>query len=131
MDLSLSGRVALVTGANTGIGLVTARVLAQRGAHLFVTCRNAATGAGAVETIRSTSGNPQVEALSMDLADFASVRACAQACLTRVLRLHIQVSNAGLGGTSGLTASGFELAFGVNHMGHFLFTQLLLERIQR
>lgn len=131
LNLPLRGRVALVTGANTGIGLVTARVLAQRGAHLFVTCRNAATGAAAVEQIRSGSGNLQVEALSMDLADFASVRACAQAFLARELPLHILVNNAGLGGKSGLTASGFELAFGVNHMGHFLFTQLLLERIQR
>lgn len=101
LNLPLRGRVAMVTGANTGIGLVTARVLAERGAHLFVTCRNAATGAAALEQIRSGSGNPQVEALSMDLADFASVRACAHAFLARELPLHILVNNAGLGGRAG------------------------------
>ncbi len=126
---SLAGRVALVTGANTGIGLVTARELARRGAQLFITCRNAATGQAALEQIRAASGNPQVEALNMDLGDFASVQACAKNFLARALPLHLLVNNAGLAGARGLTVSGFELAFGVNHMGHFLFTQLLLERI--
>lgn len=126
----LSGRVALVTGANTGIGLVTARELARRGAQVFITCRNAATARTALDRIRQDSGNPQVQALHMDLGDFASVRACAQAFLERDLPLHLLVNNAGLAGQRGLTASGFELAFGVNHMGPFLFTQLLLERLQ-
>lgn len=126
----LSGRVALVTGANTGIGLVTARELARRGAQVFITCRNATTARTALDRIRHDSGNPQVQALPMDLGDFASVRACAQAFLERDLPLHLLVNNAGLAGQRGLTASGFELAFGVNHMGPFLFTQLLLERLQ-
>lgn len=122
-------RVALVTGANTGIGLVTARELARQGGRLFITCRNAATGQGALEQIRAAIGNTQVEALVMDLADFASIRACARAFLDRELPLHLLVNNAGLAGTRGLSASGFELAFGVNHMGTFLFTQLLRERM--
>lgn len=126
----LSGRVALITGANTGIGLVTACALARQGAHLFITCRNDAVARTALEQIRSASGNPQVEALLLDLGDFASVRACAQNFLDRGLPLHLLVNNAGLAGTRGLTASGFELAFGVNHMGHFLLTQLLVERIR-
>lgn len=125
----LSGRVALVTGANTGIGLVTARELARQGARLFISCRNAVSAQAAQQQIRADSGNPQVEALQMDLADFASVRACARAFLARDLPLHLLVNNAGLAGLRGLTASGFELAFGVNHMGPFLFTQLLRERI--
>ncbi|MEO8544387.1 MAG: SDR family oxidoreductase [Burkholderiaceae bacterium] len=126
----LQGRVALITGANTGIGLVTARELARQGAHLFITCRNAQVARAALEQIRSASGNPQVEALTLDLGDFASVQACAQSFLARGLPLHLLINNAGLAGTRGRTASGFELAFGVNHMGHFLLTQMLLERIQ-
>lgn len=130
IDQPLSGRVALITGANTGIGRVTARELARRGAHLFITCRNAATADTALEQIRRESGNPQVQALQMDLGDFASVQACAQTFLGLNLPLHLLVNNAGLAGQRGLTLSGFELAFGVNHMGHFLFTQLLRERIR-
>ena len=126
----LSGHVALITGANTGIGLVTACALARQGAHLFITCRNDATARTALEQIRSASGNPQVEALLLDLGDFGSVRACAQKFLDRGLPLQLLVNNAGLAGSRGLTASGFELAFGVNHMGHFLLTRLLLERIK-
>ena len=126
----LAGRTALLTGANTGIGLVTARELAKQGAHLFITCRSAERAQPALEQIRAASGNTQVEALVLDLGDFASVRQCAQTFLARGLPLHLLVNNAGLAGTRGLSASGFELAFGVNHMGHFLLTQLLLERIQ-
>ncbi len=129
-DRPLNGRVALITGANTGIGLVTARELARLGAHLFITCRNAATARTALDRIRAGSTNAQVEALNMDLGDFASVRACAQMFLARDLPLHLLVNNAGLAAQRGMTASGFELAFGVNHMGPFLFTQLLLERLR-
>ena len=128
--MPLTGRVALVTGANTGIGLVTARALARQGAQLFITCRNAETAQTALQQIRADSANPRVESLLMDLADFTSVRACAQAFLAHDLPLHLLVNNAGLAGGRGLTASGFELAFGVNHMAHFLFTQLLQERIR-
>ncbi len=126
----LSGRVALITGANTGIGLVTARELARLGARLFITCRDLATARKALDDIRTASGNPQVEALTLDLGDFASVRACAETFLAHGLPLHLLVNNAGLAGAGGITASDFELAFGVNHMGHFLLTQLLLDRIQ-
>lgn len=126
----LSRRVALITGANTGIGLVTARELAGQGAHLFITCRDLATARKALDDICTASGKTQVEALTLDLGDFASVHACAQAFLARDLPLHLLVNNAGLAGAGGITASGFELAFGVNHMGHFLLTQLLLARIQ-
>lgn len=126
----LTDCVALITGANTGIGLVTARALARQGAQLFITCRNAEIAHSALQQIHTDSGNARVESLVMDLADFTSVRACAQAFLARDLPLHLLVNNAGLAGGRGLTASGFELAFGVNHMGHFLFTQLLQERIR-
>ena len=126
----ISGRVALVTGANTGIGLVTARELARRGAHVFLACRSASRAQAALNAIRAASGNQKVEALALDLGDFASVRQCANAFLARGLPLHLLVNNAGLAGSRGFTASGFELTFGVNHMGHFLLTQLLLERLK-
>lgn len=126
----LHGRVALVTGANTGIGLVTARELARRGAHVFMACRSLARAEPAVQAVRAATGSPQVEALALDLGDFGSVRQCAADFLARGLPLHLLVNNAGLAGTRGLTASGFELAFGVNHMGHFLLTQLLLDRLR-
>ena len=127
---SLAGRVALVTGANTGIGLVTARELARQGGQVFVACRSLARAQPAVDAIRAATGNPQVEGLAVDLGDFGSVRACAATFLARGLPLHLLVNNAGLAGSRGSTASGFELAFGVNHLGHFLLTQLLLERLR-
>lgn len=127
---SKTGQVALVTGANTGIGLVTARELARQGMHVFIACRSAERAQPALELIRATGGNAQVEFLPLDLGDFDSVRECARMFLARGLPLHLLVNNAGLAGTRGFTKSGFELAFGVNHMGHFLLTQLLLDRIK-
>ena len=126
----LSSRVALITGANTGIGLVTARELAARGAQVFIACRSAERAQAALAQIRAASGNTQVELLPLDLGDFDSVRRCAQTFLARGLPLHLLINNAGLAGQRGFTKSGFELAFGVNHMGHFLLAQLLLDRIK-
>lgn len=123
-------RVALITGANTGIGLVTARELCRQGFYVFIACRTAHTGQAAMATIRAAVPGAQIELLSLDLGNFESVRQCAAAFLVRGLPLHLLVNNAGLAGAKGLTPSGFELAFGTNHMGHFLLTQLLLERIQ-
>jgi retinol dehydrogenase-12 len=135
---SLAGCVALITGANTGIGLVTARELALRGAQLFIACRSAQAGQAAIELIRAAVGASggasgsvgSVELLPLDLGDLDSVRCCADLFLARGLPLHLLINNAGLAGSKGFTKSGFELAFGVNHIGHFLLTQLLLERIK-
>jgi retinol dehydrogenase 12 len=127
---SLADRVALITGANTGIGFVTARELARLGAHVFIACRSAERGKAAVAELRAATGSDEVELLSLDLSDLASVQRCAQAFLARGLPLHLLINNAGLAGARGLTKSGFELAFGTNHVGHFLLTQLLLERIR-
>ena len=124
-------RSALITGANTGIGLVTARQLCILGAHVFVACRNAASGQAALEDIRQSVPGAQIELLPLDLGDLQSVHACAELFLARNLPLHLLINNAGLAGAKGLTASGFELAFGTNHIGHFLLTQRLLERIKQ
>lgn len=126
----MQGRVVLITGANTGIGLATARVLACQGAQVIVACRSAEKARMAVEDIRRSSGNQQIEALELDLANLESVRRCAQELLARAMPLHVLINNAGLAGARGLTASGFELAFGVNHVGHFLLTHLLLDRLK-
>lgn len=128
---TLSGRIALITGANTGIGLVTARELARRGAHVFIACRSVEKGQAAVDEIRQTTGNNKVELLALDLGDLASVRQCAQIFLARDLPLHLLINNAGLAGAKGMTKSGFELAFGTNHIGPFFLTQLLLDRIKQ
>ena len=127
---TLAGRVALITGANTGIGLVTARELAARGAHVFIACRSLKRAQRAIDEIREAAENPKVTFLELDLADLDSVRACAAAFLAHDLPLHLLINNAGLAGAKGLTKSGFELAFGTNHLGPFLLTQLLLDRIK-
>ena len=129
-DKPLDGRVALITGANTGIGRVTAHELAKQGAHVFIACRSAERAQPVVDEIRAASGSAAVELLALDLGDFDSIRQCAQTFLARGLPLHLLINNAGLAGARGLTRSGFELAFGVNHMGHFLLTRLLMDRIR-
>ena len=122
-------RTVLVTGANTGIGLATASALAGQGWRVWVACRSEGKGAAAVAGIRAATGNDAVFLLMLDLGDLSSVRACADAFLGRGEALHVLINNAGVGGARGLTRQGFELMFGVNHLGHFLLTQLLLERL--
>jgi retinol dehydrogenase 12 len=120
-----------VTGANTGIGEVTARELACKGAHVFLACRSESKTRPVVEAIRHACGHDRVEFLPLDLGDFDSVQACAQTFLRRDLPLHLLINNAGVAGARGMTRSGFEIAFGINHMGHFLLTQRLLDRLRR
>jgi len=123
-------QVAIVTGANSGIGAVTALELARAGAHVFLACRSESKAAPVVERIRREVGHEQVEFLSLDLADLQQVRASAACFLDRGLPLGLLINNAGLASTRGTTADGFELAFGVNHLGHFLFTLLLLDALK-
>lgn len=125
---SLAGRIALVTGANTGIGRVAALELARRGARVFLACRSEARTRPVIDEI-AQSTNAQAAWLPLDLGDFDAVRRCADAFLAHDLPLHLLVNNAGLAGQRGLTPSGFEPAFGVNHMGHFLLTHLLTARL--
>jgi retinol dehydrogenase 12 len=122
-------RTVVVTGANTGIGLATASALAGQGWRVFVACRSERKGAAAVASIKATTGNDAVFLLMLDLANLASVRDCAKSFLEPYEPLHVLINNAGVAGRRGLTKQGFELMFGVNHLGHFLLTQLLLERL--
>ena len=120
-----AGRIALITGAYTGIGRVTAVELARRGVRVFLACRSAERARPVIEEIGAA------EWLPLELSDFASVRECARIFLEHDLPLHLLINNAGVAGARGLTKSGFEWMFGVNHMGHFLLTQLLLDRLRR
>lgn len=122
-------RVCLVTGATTGIGRVTALELARRGAHVLLTARSRAQGEPVAEAIRAATGNRRVEVHPLELDDLAKVRASAAGLLARDLPLHVLINNAGLAGQRGRTADGFELHFGVNHLGPFLFTALLRQRL--
>jgi retinol dehydrogenase-12 len=121
MSQDLAGQTVLITGANTGIGRATAEVLAARGAEIIIATRSEEKTRPVIAAIEAAGGRARFVAL--DLGDFASIRACAQAL--EGTPIHTLVANAGLAGPRGLTASGFELAFGTNHVGHYLFVRLL------
>lgn len=131
MQADLKGRTALITGANTGIGRSMAAMLAARGAHVVLACRSEAKTRPVIDEIQRTTGNDHVEFLPLDLNDLAAVRDSAKQYLASKRGLDVLINNAGLAGQRGITKDGFELAFGVNHLGHFLFTQLLLERVEK
>ncbi|HVK76535.1 MAG TPA: SDR family oxidoreductase [Kofleriaceae bacterium] len=128
---SLAGRTYLVTGANTGIGKETARALAAGGGTVILACRSLDKTQPVVDELRRDTGNDRVEAIGLDLADLASVRRCAEELLATDRPIHVLVNNAGLAGVRGQTKDGFELAFGTNHVGHYLLTRLLLDRLRR
>lgn len=127
----LDGRTVLVTGANTGIGRETTRALAARGASVYLACRSEAKTQPLIEQLTTKTGNPRLHFLALDLGELGSVRACADAFLARDEPLHILINNAGVAGQRGITASGFELAFGTNFVGPYLLTNLLLERLRQ
>ena len=128
----LDGRVAIVTGANSGLGLETARMLAQKGAHVVMAVRNAARGDAAAEQLRADAPGASLAAMSLDLASLESVRRFAQAFSADFDRLDILVNNAGVMAIPHRqTADGFEMQFGTNHLGHFALTGLLMPRIRK
>ncbi|CAG8555147.1 6151_t:CDS:2 [Funneliformis caledonium] len=127
----LTGKVAIVTGGNTGIGYITARELARKNAHVFIASRNKERGEGAVEKIRKETGNNQVEYLYLDLVNLKNVKKSAENFLSKNLPLHLLINNAGIMATPwSLTEDGISDQFGVNHVGHFLFTMTLLAKIE-
>jgi NAD(P)-dependent dehydrogenase (short-subunit alcohol dehydrogenase family) len=142
----MNGKVVLVTGANTGIGKEAALALAKMGATIVIAARNRAKGEHAADEIAQKAGLPAArrpELIDLDLASFASIRAAAASFLSRHeksaadpadsgAKLHVLVNNAGLVlETRTTTVEGFETTFGVNHLGHFLFTQLLLGALKK
>jgi NAD(P)-dependent dehydrogenase (short-subunit alcohol dehydrogenase family) len=127
---SQDGRVALVTGANSGIGWDAARVLAARGAKVLLGCRSPQRGSEAVARIRALHADARVEVLPMDLADLDSIREAASRVSRDNDKLDLLLNNAGLMATPNQrTAQGFEMQFGVNHLGHFALTGLLLPKL--
>ena len=123
----LSGRAFLVTGANTGIGLATATDLAARGGTVTVACRSREKGEAAVAAIVAATGPERVRFHQLDLADLSAARDSAAAFRALGEPLDVLINNAGVAGRRGQTRDGFELTFGVNHLGHFAFTLGLLD----
>lgn len=133
MTEDLAGKHVIVTGANSGIGKVTARELAGRGAHVILACRSLERARPVAEELHRDTGNAQIEVVELDLGDLESVRRCAQAVLAREQPIDRLINNAGitagLRGEHRLSKQGFEPTFATNHLGHYLLTRLLLDRI--
>lgn len=128
---SLEGKTVVITGANTGIGKETAVDLAARGARVIIGCRNLEKGTEALKEIQDRSGNRNVFLEKLDLASLESVRTFADKILNSEPRLDILINNAGVMACPfQKTQDGFEMQFGVNHLGHFLLTLLLLDRLK-
>ncbi|MFC7155440.1 oxidoreductase [Halomarina halobia] len=125
-----SGKTAVVTGANGGLGYRVTRELAARGATVAMACRSEERGERARRRVRAAFPDADLDLLTLDLADLDSVRAFAGAFREAHDDLHVLVNNAGVMHTPyRRTADGFELQFGVNHLGHFALTGLLLDRL--
>lgn len=129
MNQDLQDKTILITGANTGIGRATAVALAARGARLFLLGRSEERHREVLTDVAALG--PPATWLPLDLGSLASVRQCAQRFLALDQPIHVLLNNAGLAGNPGVTDDGFERTFGVNHLGPFLLTELLLERIKQ
>ncbi len=125
-----TGKTAIVTGANSGIGFETARELARKGASVILACRDPGRGAAAIEAIKSELPEARVELATLDLGSLASVRAFAEGFRQGSESLDLLINNAGvMMPPYGKTEDGFELQIGINHLGHFALTGLLLDRL--
>jgi NAD(P)-dependent dehydrogenase (short-subunit alcohol dehydrogenase family) len=130
--MSMQGKVVVITGSNTGIGLETAVGVAAQEATTVLACRNQAKAEAAAKEVVRRTWSEDVHVVPLDLADLASVRKAADEITSRWDRLDVLVNNAG--GTWSkrqVTAQGFEYTMGVNHLGHFSLTLQLLQRLQR
>ena len=125
-----TGRVAIVTGSNSGIGFETARVLAEKGATVVMACRNLDKANPKADEVRAGNPSGTIEVMQLDLSDLESVRAFAEAFRAKHSRLDLLINNAGIMVPPyGKTAQGFETQFGVNHLGHFALTGSLLDLV--
>ena len=127
----LTGKTAIITGANTGIGLETAIDFAKRGSRVILACRSVERGQAAVEKVKRRANSEDIVFVQLDLASLQSVRDFSTKILEEEAHIDLLINNAGVMiPPYTLTKDGFELQFGVNHLGHFLLTNLLLERIK-
>jgi NAD(P)-dependent dehydrogenase (short-subunit alcohol dehydrogenase family) len=125
-----SGRVVIVTGANTGIGYQTAAVLAYRGAHVVLAVRNLEKGNAALARVVAANPRADVTLQELDLSSLDSVRSAAEALRAAYPRIDLLINNAGVMWTpKQVTADGFEMQFGTNHLGHFALTGLVLDHL--
>ncbi|XP_008278730.1 retinol dehydrogenase 12 [Stegastes partitus] len=131
-EVRLTGKTAIVTGANTGIGKFIALDFARRGARVILACRSEVRGTAALNEIREKTGNSDVHLRLVDLSSLESVRAFAKRILEEEKALHILVNNAGVSGLpKQITKDGLDASFATNHLGPFLLTNLLLDLIKR
>ena len=127
----MQDKIVFITGGNDGIGKATALALAQKGAILILACRNLEKGEQAVQEIRQKTSKDQAHLIPLDLADYESIRKASQTFRDQFDHLDVLINNAGLFSTSlQKTKHGIELQFGVNHLGHFLLTNLLLDPLK-
>ncbi|XP_076306476.1 retinol dehydrogenase 11-like isoform X3 [Tachypleus tridentatus] len=128
----LDGKTVVITGGNTGIGKVTALELAKRGAHVVIACRDTTKGEMAVQEIKRVVPNGNIVTFSLDLSSLQSVHTFATKLLRSEPRIHILINNAGVACCpQWKTEDGFEMQLGVNHLGHFLLTLLLLDCLKK
>lgn len=127
----MKGKICIVTGGNTGIGKATVEGLGQQGATVVLACRDLDKGRAALEGIKAKTGSADLHLLRLDLGSLKSVREFAKAFTDQFPRLDVLIENAGVStGKRQLTADGFEMDFGVNHLGHFLLAELLLPTLK-
>ena len=126
---TVADKVSIVTGANTGLGRATAIALAEKGSRVVLASRSEDRTLPVVEEIGRRFGQDRVEFLELDLSSLESVKRSADGLLATRRPLQVLVNNAGLAGRQGLTTEGFELTFGVNYLGPYLFTRLLIDRM--
>lgn len=127
---NLDGKTTVVTGANSGLGYETALRLAEHGATVVLACRNRERGERAVQSIKAAVPDARIEFMQLDLASLDSIRAFAEAFAAGHDRLDVLVNNGGVMGLPRtITEDGFEMQFGVNHLGHFALTGLLLDSL--
>jgi retinol dehydrogenase-12/retinol dehydrogenase-13 len=127
----MHGKTVVITGGNAGIGKETAVALAREGARVIITARDPVKGAAAVDDIVARSESTSVEQMHLDLASISSIREFAAALTAKTDRLSVLVNNAGvILRRRQTTSDGFEMTFGVNHLGHFLLTELLHDLLE-
>ncbi|HVJ92964.1 MAG TPA: SDR family oxidoreductase [Labilithrix sp.] len=130
--MNLREKTVVITGANTGIGRANALALAERGVgRLVIAARSLERTQPVLDQIRAKNPEGKVEFVSLDLSDLASVKKAADAILEKDFAIDVLVNNAGIAGVRGQTKDGFELAFGTNHVGHYLWTERLLPLVKR
>lgn len=130
--MELRDKTFVITGANTGIGRANALALAERGiGKLIIAARSRERTEPVLAEVRAKNPEGEVSFVALDLSDLASVRKAADELLERDVSIDVLINNAGVAGVQGQTKDGFELAFGTNHLGHYLWTEKLLPLVKR